>query len=400
MQPCATPSPSSNASARLNSLDAYRGFVMLLMASGGLGLGHLASSFPQSPFLQFLAYQTDHVAWLGCTLWDLIQPSFTFMVGVALPFSIASRVAKGDTFYRLLAHALGRSVILVLLGVFLRSTHHSQTMWTFEDTLSQIGLGYTFLFLLGWVKPRIQWITLVLVLFFYWLAFALYPLPSATFDYASVGVPANWPHLQGFAAHWDKNTNIAAHFETWFLNLFPRSKPFLFNGGGYLTLSFIPTLATMICGLLMGQLIRSGMANITKLQKMIVTGIVCLAMGQILDMTGVAPVVKKIWTPGWVIFSTGWCCLLMAFFYHTIELKNYRAWAFPLVVVGMNSIVIYSLAHLIGGFIINSFQIHLGPHFFKLFGDPWSGMFRSVAELTVLWLILHWMYRRKIFLKF
>ena len=75
--------------------------------------------------------------------------------------------------------------------------------------------------------------------------------PPADFDLTWVGVPKDWPHLlTGFAAHWNKNTNFAAWFDQWFLNLFPREKPFVFNGGGYLTLSFIPTLGTMILGLL------------------------------------------------------------------------------------------------------------------------------------------------------
>ncbi len=369
------------------------------MASEGLGLSHLARNCAQCPILQFLAYQTDHVAWVGCSLWDLIQPSFSFIVGVAVPYSIANRVAKGDNFSKLFIHALWRSLLLVMLGVFLRSTHHSQTYWTFEDTLSQIGLGYTFLFLLGWTKPKIQWIALVGILFFYWLAFALYPLPTATFDYASVGVPANWGHLQGFAAHWDKNTNLAAYFDQWFLNLFPREKLFVYNGGGYLTLSFIPTLGTMICGLLMGGWIKSNTSSVTKLKYMIFAGVACLVLGQLLNLTGISPMVKRIWTPGWVVFSAGWCCLLTAFFYYTIEMKAYRAWAFPLVVVGMNAIAIYCLAHLIDGFIVQSFQIHLGRHVFNLFGESFSAMFRNASALTVLWLILFWMYRRKIFLK-
>lgn len=372
---------------------------MLLMASEGLGLSHLAKNCLESPVLQFLAYQTDHVAWVGCSLWDLIQPSFSFIVGVAVPYSIANRVAKGDNFSKLFTHALWRSLLLVLLGVFLRSTHHSQTYWTFEDTLSQIGLGYAFLFLLGWTKSKIQWIALFGILFLYWLAFALYPLPSPTFDYASVGVPANWVHLQGFAAHWDKNTNLAAYFDQWFLNLFSREKGFTYNGGGYLTLSFIPTLGTMICGLLMGGWIKSDAPAAKKLKYMIIAGVVCLVVGQVLNLTGIAPMVKRIWTPGWVVFSAGWCCLLTAFFYYTIEMKGYRAWAFPLIVVGMNAIAIYSLVHLIDGFIAQSFQIHLGRHFFSLFGDAFSTMFRNVTVLAVLWLILFWMYRRKIFLK-
>lgn len=399
MPPTAVPAPEQPAAPRLLSLDAYRGFVMLLMASEGLGLGHLARSFPQNPVLQFLAHQTDHVEWLGCVLWDMIQPSFSFMVGVAVPYSIASRLARGDRFPKLFAHAVWRSLLLVLLGVFLRSTHHSQTNWTFEDTLSQIGLGYTFLFLLGWAKPRVVWGALTAILLGYWLAFALYPLPAPGFDFASVGIGPDWPHLKGFAAHWDKNTNLAAYFDQWFLNLFSREKPFLFNGGGYLTLSFIPTLGTMIIGLLVGRMLREDSPASEKLKRLVIAGVACLILGEILDRTGLAPVVKRIWTPGWVIFSAGWCLLLTAFFYFVIDVKKHRSWAFPLIVVGMNSIAMYCMAHLIDGFIGESFRIHLGRDFFNLFGEPWSAMFRQTVILSTLWLILLWMYRRKIFLK-
>src|SRR2546426_939011 len=141
---------------RLTSMDAYRGFVMLLMASEGLRIAEVAHSFPNSPVWQFLASQVDHVEWVGCSLWDLIQPSFTFLAGVALAFSYASRKARGQTWGEMLRHALIRSVALVLLGVFLRSLGRPQTYWTFEDVLSQIGLGYTFLFLLAGTKPRAQ----------------------------------------------------------------------------------------------------------------------------------------------------------------------------------------------------------------------------------------------------
>src|SRR5437870_10631760 len=133
------------ASARVLSLDAFRGFVMLLMLAEAMRLWTLVSAFPQSTFWAIVAFNTTHVPWTGCSLHDLIQPSFSFLVGAALPFSIASRRAKGQSFIRMLFHALWRAVLLVALGVFLRSTHHSQTRFTFEDTLSQIGLGYVFL---------------------------------------------------------------------------------------------------------------------------------------------------------------------------------------------------------------------------------------------------------------
>ena len=134
--------------------------------------------------------------------------------------------------------------------MFLRSVGRAQTNWTFEDTLTQIGLGYPLLFLLGLRSPGFQWGVLGLLMVGYWVAWATYPLPGPDFDYAKVGVPPDWPyHATGLAAHWNKNNNLGAAFDQWFLNLFPREKPFVANGGGYLTLSFIPTLGTMLLGL-------------------------------------------------------------------------------------------------------------------------------------------------------
>lgn len=107
-------------------------------------------------------------------------------------------------------------------------------------------------------------IALALLLVGYWAAFALYPLPSADFDYPRVGVPKDWPLVTGFAAHWNKNSNLAWAFDTWFLNLFPRQRPFVFNEGGYSTLSFIPMLGTMILGLIAGGVLRSDRTGLGK----------------------------------------------------------------------------------------------------------------------------------------
>ena len=125
----------SAVTRRITSVDVYRGFVMLLMMAEVLSFRHVAESLPNSSFWHFLYFHQDHVPWVGCSLHDLIQPSFSFLVGVALPFSIASRMAKGATFGNLLKHALIRSLILILLGIFLRSMHSQQTYFTFEDTL-------------------------------------------------------------------------------------------------------------------------------------------------------------------------------------------------------------------------------------------------------------------------
>ncbi|MBM3289049.1 MAG: DUF5009 domain-containing protein, partial [Candidatus Hydrogenedentes bacterium] len=147
----ATPAPPASDALpqRLTSLDAYRGFVMFLMMAEVLRLHAVSAALPASGSWAFLAHHQSHVEWVGCSLHDLIQPSFSFIVGVALPYSILARRQKGQSAAGMTAHAFWRALLLVLLGVFLRSTGAPQTRWTFEDTLSQIGMGYGFLFLLG-----------------------------------------------------------------------------------------------------------------------------------------------------------------------------------------------------------------------------------------------------------
>src|SRR5438132_5536852 len=127
--------------ARIASVDAYRGLVMFLMMAEVLHIGRVAQSFTGNPVWEFLSFHTSHVEWAGCSLHDLIQPSFSFLVGAALPFSLAARAARGQDTARMIAHAAWRALVLVLLGVFLRSVGKPRTNFTFEDTLSQIGLG-------------------------------------------------------------------------------------------------------------------------------------------------------------------------------------------------------------------------------------------------------------------
>jgi len=385
--------------ARNIAVDSYRGLVMLLMMAEVLQLSRVAGAFPGNAFWHFLAWNQTHVAWAGCSLHDTIQPGFSFLVGVALPYSIASRLAKGGTFRGMFGHTLWRSFLLVALGIFLRSLHSTQTYYTFEDTLTQIGLGYTFLFLLGFQSPRRQWIALGVILFGYWLAGALYPVPGPGFNYQAVRVPPDWQHhYSGFAAHWNKNSNLGNAFDQWFLNLFPRTSLFVANGGGYLTLSFIPTLGTMILGLVAGRWLRASAPRIPML-RLLAAGAIGMASGLLLHFTGICPVVKRIWTPSWTLFSGGICFLFLAAFCWLIEVKGWRKWAFPLVVIGMNSIAAYLMAHLFERFITDSFRIHLGPHAFQVFGTGLEPLLQGMAVLAVFWLMLFWMYRRKLFLR-
>jgi predicted acyltransferase len=360
----------------------------------------VAAARPANAVWSFLCFSQSHVAWIGGSLHDLIQPGFSFLVGVALPFSLAARRAKGQDPGQMRAHAFKRAFILVVLGIFLRSLARPQTYFTFEDTLTQIGLGYGFLYLLGLRPRRDQWIAFALILVVFWAAFAFYPLPPADFDWESVGVENDWPHLMsGFQGHWNKNENFSAAFDRWFLNLFPREEPFVYNTGGYQTLSFIPTLATMILGLLAGGILIGEKSARERLRWLVVAGIIGIASGWLLGAVGICPVVKRIWTPSFTLWSGGLCFLFLAGFHFVVDVRGRQRWAFPLVVLGMNSIAAYCADWLWPEFISEALVRHLGDGPFLIFGAAYEPLLLGATMLLALWLILYWMYRRRIFLR-
>jgi heparan-alpha-glucosaminide N-acetyltransferase len=394
VRPVAAPTPPRNV-----AVDAYRGLVMLLMMGEVMGFAKVARAFPHSLFWSILAFNQTHVEWAGMGLHDTIQPGFTFLVGVALPYSIHSRIKKGQSFSHQLAHTIWRRLILIFLGIFLRSTASTQTNFTFEDTLTQIGLGYTFAFLLAYCRPKWQWTALGALLFGYWLAWALYPAPGPGFNYAAVGVPANWHHnFTGFASHWNKNSNLGQAFDVWFLNILPRPSRFLYNDGGYLTLSFIPTLGTMLLGLRAGEWFRAAAPKIP-IKRFMIAGTVLAATALVLHFTGICPIVKRIWTPSWTLFSGGVCFFFLAAFSWIIDVKQFRRWAFPLIVVGMNSIAAYLIAHLWEDFIVSSLHINLGYQVFQIFGTALEPLMLGIAVMLIYWLILYWMFRKRLFLR-
>lgn len=389
---------------RLVSLDAYRGFVMLAMVSGGLGLPAVAEHFPQSRAWQFVAYQMEHVAWTGCAAWDLIQPSFMFIVGVAMPYSLAGRHARGDATWRVAGHVLWRALVLTLLGVFLRSNGRDHTNWTLEDVSSQIGLGYAFVFLTLGRGPRVQAAVAAVVLAAYWALFACWPVGTPELARAT-GVPDDWSQFTGFAAHWNKHLNPAGACDRWFLNLFPRPAPFVANGGGYQTLNFVPAAATILFGVMTGELLRGPGGLPGKVLRLAGWGSAALLLGLAVDghlwpggpgPWSVAPVVKKIWTPSWTVFSTGWTLVTLAAFVLVIDVLGWRGWCWPLVIVGMNSIAMYVLSYLFRPWVVATVKTHLGP---EVFAGTYGPLFQSLVGVGVLWLVAWWLYRRGVFLR-
>jgi predicted acyltransferase len=386
---------------------------MLLMVAECLELPKVARQFPDDPIWQQIQFHTTHVEWVGCSLHDLIQPAFSFLVGAAMVFSLARRQVSGEPFWKSLLHAGWRAAFLVAWGVVMRSFHTPRTNFTFEDTLSQIGLGYLPLFLIAQLRPRWWWVALVVLLVGYWGAFALYPLPPEGFDYAAVKAADPQYQHDGLAAHWNKNSNAAWAFDTWFLNLFPRWKagtvdgrsvlvpnPFTHNAGGYSTLSFIPTLGTMLLGLIAGGWLKAG-GRWKPVLWCGVAGAVGLAAGRLLGDLGICPVVKRIWTPSWVLFSGGWCFLLLAGFHALSDGIGYRGWTYPLRVIGANSILIYTLADSpVSSFVPDQVFKHLPGGWLAAWSkEYWWPLVRGGVWMGLAWLLLWWLYRKRVFVR-
>jgi heparan-alpha-glucosaminide N-acetyltransferase len=188
---------------------------------------------------------------------------------------------------------------------------------------------------------------------------------------------------------------VGTAFDQWFRNLFPRETPFVYNEGGYLTLSFIPTLGTMILGLIAGRWLRAAAPKVP-IKPLLIAGVAGIAAGIFFHFTHICPVVKRIWTPSWTLFSGGACFLWLAGFSWVIEIKRYKAWALP--PRRHRHEFHHGLLHrAFPGEC--TFRIHLGPRFFEFLGVGLEPLLEGAAVLSCYWHVLFWMYRRRLFLK-
>jgi predicted acyltransferase len=440
--------------ARLVSLDAFRGLIMTLLAVNGFGIWAIANRPESSDVWKLVshekwerfAFHFEHPDWKSNFLfgantdpnagspwlrgavsaWDLIQPSFMFMVGVAMPFSALRRRAVGESTAWRWTHAAIRALTLVLLGVFLYSLDNSRTDWIFPNVLAQIGLGYLFAYAVLNLKWWGHVAAIAVILIGTWLAFFLYQVP-ADYDYAAVNARADHGEvLEPPFKQWSKNGNFAHNVDTVLLNKFPRppeEDPWKFNGGGYQTLNFVPSIATTILGILCGNVLLSLSTPWKKVGKLVGIALLCYLLGMA-SSVWLCPIVKRIWTPSWVLFSGGYVIGLLAFFYIFFDIFPFRKLAFPLVVVGMNSILMYLMGELIEPWVRDK-VIHI--HFQRIIESMlvpigkvtgWSdklglkgieagqaiySAFQPIIDHTavfvVFWLIAYALYRKRILLR-
>jgi predicted acyltransferase len=346
------------------SLDAYRGFTMLAMVSAGMGTAHLL----HDPTWGWLADQLEHRAWIGCTAWDLIQPSFMFMVGAAMPFAFARRRQLGQSWGRQFLHVLKRVLLLIAIGIFLDSYHAGVIYVQFIRVLQQIAIGYVLAFLVLDLGPPGQALTAALILIGHAAAYTVYGSAAGS-----------WP--------WEKGHNLG----TWVDELLHLPV----STGGYATLNALSSTATILFGVLCGELLRRPLPARTKLATLAAAGVGGLLLG--LALSPAVPIIKRIWTSSFAVYAAGWTCLMMLAFYAIIDGLGWRRWAFPLVVVGMNSIAIYVAAGLLPPVIRRG----LAP----FVADPLRHVPGAapviMAGLVVLveWGLCYWLYRQRIFFK-
>ena len=200
-----------------------------------------------------------------------------------------------------------------------------------------------------------------------------------------------------------------ANFDKWLLNLFPRPEPFMENSGGYATLNFVPSMVTMLFGVMAGQLLSSDKSPSRKLKILFLAGVVSMALGLVAGYT-VCPIVKRIWTPSWTLFSGAYTLWILASLYGLADVLSYRKWAFPLIVFGTNSMLVYWMGQLLRGWTAGQIKIHFGsiPWPFAestatlreyITNGVYSPILQSLLVTLVFWLVCLWLYRQKVFLR-
>ena len=346
---------------RYVALDAYRGFIMIMLASGAFGFGELQNH----PTYGRIASWFDHVEWTGAVFWDLIQPSFMFMVGVAMPFALARRAALGASSRQNFQHVAVRALKLILLSQFLMIVSNQRIHFQLINVLSQIAFTYFFTYLIIQMRFRWQALAAALLLVFHSALFFIFPGPEGAFS---------------------REGNIGAVIDKALLG---------YNYEGYyVTINFIASTVTTLFGAWTGLLLMSQKPRAAKLKVLALAMVAAFASGWALSL--VIPDVKRLWTASWTLYSTGWVLLMMLGAVVLVDVLGLQKPVFPLVVVGMNSIFIYSLDFLLRGPVDHWLQPFTGG--FKFVGAL-APVAQSCAVLVVFWYLCYWLYKHKIFLK-
>ena len=356
---------------RLLSIDAFRGLTMFFLVAEAAQV-YRAFMDPALSGTVFgsMVVQFTHHPWNGLRFWDLVQPFFMFIVGVAMPFSFAKRWEKGESCTQTLGHVLYRSFMLFLFGVSLHCVYANRLVWELWNVLTQLSFTYLVAFLMMRRSPRTQ----------IGFTFALLVLTEVAYR--------SWP-VAGFDQPFVKDHNFGSYMDMLLMGK-------LNAGGGWVTINCIPTTAHTMWGVLAGQLLRSGRSELQKIRILAVAGVIGLVIGYALDP--VTPIIKRICTSSFVIVSGGWCLVTLAAFYWLIDVKRFRRGLSFAVIVGMNSIFIYLFSNTAGEWFHDLVGI-FSNGFLGWTGDVFARIITALATLSLEWYLCYWLYRQRVFFK-
>lgn len=359
------------AQGRLVSLDFFRGFTMFLLVGEATHLYDvLREPVLNGTLLNAIGWQLEHHPWNGLRFWDLIQPFFMFIVGVAMPFSFSRRWEKGDTWGRSLRHALRRSAMLLLFGWGLYCIGPGRITFELWNVLAQLSVTYLIAFLMMRKSARTQ------------IGFTIGLLALTELLYRFWSVP-------GFNQAFTPDQGFGAWVDLHIMGKLSKGHWVAFNA--------IPTTAHTMWGVLAGQLLQSRRTSLQKIKTLVIFGVIGLVAGYGLNPW--TPIIKRICTSSFVIVSGGWCLIALAASYWLIDVKGIRKWSVFFNIVGMNSLFIYMFTNTGGSEWFRRMAKPFVTAIFSWSGDIGARIATGVVVWGMLWYLCYWFYKKRIFLK-
>ncbi len=363
---------SSPLPGRITSVDFFRGFTMFMLAGEATRLYSHLRKFDSS-VVSFIGTQLSHHEWHGMYYWDLIQPFFMFIVGVAIPFAVVNRLKKGQTMKEITLHAFKRSFLLLFFGWGLYFVSAGKLVWRFQNVLAQLAVTYLVAFLIMHKSFRFQLIFTLAILLFIDLAYRFFP-------------------VEGFNNPWVNYENLGA----WFNNTIEG----VGKSSEWATLNFVSTTAHTVWGVLCGKLLMSDKPAKDKIRTMLIAAVAALIVGYSLDLLNITPIIKKIATSSFVFASGGWTILALCFCYWLIDVKKlFRRGSQFFIIVGMNSIFIYLFFEVGGASFISRIVNPFSNLLFTWAGEQAVAVITSTVVWAALWYLCYWLYKNKIFIK-
>ncbi|MCE7071863.1 DUF5009 domain-containing protein [Dyadobacter sp. CY327] len=360
---------------RLASMDALRGFDMLMISGGGAFIFLLGGKTGINA-VDAISAQFTHPEWHGFTFYDFIFPLFLFLAGTSLAFSVTGALAKGISQSEILRKTFKRMLILIALGILDKNAPidlYDPAQIRYGSVLGRIGLA-TFIgaiFYLNFSFTNRIWIA-ISTLILYYLALIFIPVP---------GYGAGDLSFEG---------NLVGWFDRNFM-------PGKLKQGTYDELALLtqfPSICLTLMGTVAGDILLRNHVARTKLMQLFFCGIVGIVSGLIWNLA--FPINKHLWSSSFIMLTSGMAFTLLAIFYWIIDVKGYKKWAFFFQVIGMNSLVIYLAVRFID---FNASSKLLFEGFYKYSPEKWHEVFNALGGFVIVWFFLYFLYKNKIFVK-